>query len=256
MASALAEYFTLNYIGFTVGVLSALFSIYAYVRTRERFGMTYQAFDETIVGGESPTLFDDRIEIRFDDMVIDRVNKTTFWIWNSGNKTINVSDIALHDPLVIALPHGSTILQMSTRSKTLANAVRVNLFASDRVFPTFDFLDPNQGFVCEILHTAEKNSLSLQGTIKGGGKILNYKDRDSWLSILSTLPKVFVNFAGMGFTVLVANLITSPIPSNYELLKPLLFVTMFIVLAGSFFAAVDRLLERRKKQVPPYSLND
>ncbi|XUY28539.1 hypothetical protein RMR21_015595 [Agrobacterium sp. rho-8.1] len=255
MPSMLSDYFTLDYIGLTLGVLSGLFSIYTYVRTRERRNMSYKITDETIVGGHSPVMLDNRVEIRFDDMVIDRVTRTTLWIWNSGNRTINSSDIALNDRISIALPEGTQILQLTTMSKVSANAVRVDLLTSSGVFPTFDFLDPNQGFKCEILHTAAENTVSLNGTLKGIGKMKS--DRSGFFdTLLSAIPNTFMSLVTMIVIIGVSEFITSPIPDSNEAIRSLVFIGLIIIMAGVFFAFFDRFQTKRWRSKPPYSLNE
>lgn len=86
MASNWLDYFTLNNIGFVIGVLGFLFSIYTYLRTRERRAMLYEKMETRIVGGNGSKILDGKIEIRFSGRTIERVTKTRSGCGTAGTE--------------------------------------------------------------------------------------------------------------------------------------------------------------------------
>ena len=216
--------------------------------------MTYQLVDTALIAENGTSVLDGRIEIRFDNMTIDRVTKTTLWIWNSGNRTIHRSDIAQSDRLRIVLPDDTKILQVKTSSGVIANDVTVSELTSDAIFPSFEFLDPDQGFKCEILHTAPKNTAKVVGTIKGIGHLKNYivtSVKDNFLP--------FIGFVTTAFSVLAVSLtipilLASLISSEYKLTKVFIVIIGFMVIFAFISSILDANQDRIAKKRPPRSL--
>lgn len=189
MTEQLSEMMNSTNIGLVLGVAGILFAVWTYLKTREVRQALYRIKSENIIGGPNPE-FESRIEIRCDSVVIPRVTKTTVWFWNGGNRTIRRDDISKSDPIRIKLPDGAQVIEAKISGMTTpANSAGLEAISSNRIIPSFEFLDGRQGFACEILHTALPTDVSMAGTLIGAGepRLWNRKTLSSALMNLGTL---------------------------------------------------------------------
>lgn len=109
------------------------------------------------------------VEIRFRGQVVDRLTKTLLIVWNGGKALLRGVDIVADDPFRAEFSKDAQVLQVrvlkTTRVTNKFSARRD--FEANRVLFEFDYLDPRDGAVVEILHTDEKRYPQLAGTIRG-----------------------------------------------------------------------------------------
>ena len=104
---------------------------------------------------------------------LDNLSVAIFAFWNAGRETIRGADITSADPLVIRPREGVTLLGASLiASNNIVSNVKCEYNKNHgRVVMTFEYLDQDQGFVVELLHTGRnKDDVMLTGTFIGGGK--------------------------------------------------------------------------------------
>jgi len=101
---------------------------------------------------------------------VDRLTKTYIIFWNSGKALLRGADIVQEDPLRCEFSEGSRVLA----ARIIKNSRVANKFALDNQaeFPhklmiAFDYLDPGDGAVIEVLHTDTKRYPEIVGTVKG-----------------------------------------------------------------------------------------
>lgn len=145
-------------------------SLLLYVRQKHLKRFSYEFVDSEIVGQKAMRNLD-KLEIAYAGLPIPRVTRTLVRFWNSGKETIEGSDIAKADPLMWQLPEGGQLLSLNLE-RTSRDSTQIKVTPSTEpgnqfVLIEFDFLDKDDGAVFSILHTAEKESSSLRGTIKG-----------------------------------------------------------------------------------------
>jgi hypothetical protein len=104
---------------------------------------------------------------------ISNLTTTKLAFWNNGKDTINGSDIASADPLMVKVNDGCKILDSSVLYvKNAANQFIINQ-SDDRshMLIQFDYLDADEGGVIQLLHTGKSSDdIEVCGTIKGAGK--------------------------------------------------------------------------------------
>lgn len=114
------------------------------------------------------------LEIRYAGDAIENLTVTKLAFWNWGKETINSSDIASADPLLVRATEGYKILE----AKVIYANNPANQFSiidhedKTAVSLNFDYLDKNEGAVIQIIHTGTTNDhIQVTGTIKGAGKM-------------------------------------------------------------------------------------
>ncbi|MEK4732817.1 hypothetical protein [Paenibacillus sp. FSL L8-0641] len=155
-----------GWFGILVGLIA---TIIVYLRGKIGARLDYQMGKLKIVGKEN--LIAPGIEIKYDGVSIESLVQTQIIIWNSGNATINGKEIVNDDRLRFAFEKNE-ILSCSV----VLFSRGINKFCVSRdedskkkIFIDFDFLDPKDGAVIEVLHKGEGNESYpvLEGTIKG-----------------------------------------------------------------------------------------
>jgi hypothetical protein len=115
---------------------------------------------------------DERIAVLYMGVAVSRVTQTFVWLWREGRGTVNGDDVAASDPITLRIVGDGTMLTATLIAQTkTTNEVAV---AFDPDHPeagarvTFDYLEPRQGAVMEVLHTGESSDLVEPArTIKG-----------------------------------------------------------------------------------------
>jgi hypothetical protein len=158
------------------GVFGVLLAVLIYRWQKKVKRPRYKARNVLIVENAKQTF--PRIQVHFlahdPERDLDNLSVAVIAIWNGGNETIQGSDITPTVPLVIKAAEGVEILGASIIQN---NNKSSNPFCNhdqhhNRVVLTFDYLDGQQGFVVEVLHTGtDKTALIVEGDFKGGGPI-------------------------------------------------------------------------------------
>ena len=171
----------------------------------------YQGRALRLIGPDEKTL-PDEVEILFKGQTVDRLTKTYIVFWNSGKALLRGSDIVVEDPLRFDFSDGSCVLKIRVVKTTRA----ANQFSAghhptvpNRVLLTFDYLDPGDGAVVELLHTDSKRYPKIQGTIKG-------------------VPKGSLNWGRIRTT----RSLNLPFPLNYRLTAPLSMIAFGLLAVG------------------------
>ena len=239
------DFLNLSWISILVGLLSlamAIFGVVMTVRARKRAHMTFLSQDIALIGGYAT--YPDEIEVRYQGVPVPKVMASTVWIWNSGNTTVKGADIVPSDPLRFQFP--GDVLNVSVRKVT-----RYVIGVSARISPkpntvhwTFEFLDPGDGAVLEVLHVGDAESPKCAGTIIGLPTGLDYwslghrryrwkaqSDASSYVfaAIIFVLSWLFMLVASVMQIFGVVNL-ERPLPVGAVVLFPILGVGAFLFL--------------------------
>jgi len=143
--------------------------VYLFLRSRRVSRLAYQ-YDEVALLGAAQSAFPTEVEIRFSGRPVPRVAACRMVVWNAGNTTLRGTDIVGGDPLRIELESDGWILKSSIVKVTReVNDFAVNLDETDARMSalSFDYLDPGDGAVLEILHSGERRALRVTGTMRG-----------------------------------------------------------------------------------------
>ena len=118
----------------------------------------------------------DDFQISYQGQLVKNPYLAQFIVWNSGNVTINGEDIAAAAPLQFQLSSGRFLSGTISKSSK-PEIAPITVVTSDAVRLEFDYLDPGDGIVVEIVADSLPNSdmlIELFGTIKGQYKQIKY----------------------------------------------------------------------------------
>jgi len=140
-----------------------------YVLSRQRSIISYRARGVRLLGHAESKL-PKEVSVQYRGSDIPRLTRSVVVLWNDGEKTISGADIVKEDPIRIDTGDDSSIVAC-----TLLKAARPVLQASCQqstqdsrtVVVSFDFLDPNDGLVVELLHTGRERYPVVRGTVRG-----------------------------------------------------------------------------------------
>ena len=164
-----------------VGVVVGLLGLYLYRRSRIPGIIACQSHNVSMIGGDNAVL-PAEVVVRYRETLVPRVTASTVWMWNAGKKTVEGTDVVAHDPL--GLRFDGEVLNVRI-IKVTREVLRIRADTSKEEKRTvcygFEFLDPGDGGVLEVLHTGSPKAPECIGTIKGLPKGLQY-----WRSFISS----------------------------------------------------------------------
>ena len=154
------------------------------------------------------------VEILYRGKHVDRLTRTHVIFWNSGKRIIRGSDIVADDAVRCELSPGALALEVRvikhTRDANNFTAI-IDDNSQNRVLLNFDYLDPRDGAVVELLHTDSVRDPSVKGTIRGVPKgMLDWGSRptfDSPFPLLLRLPKTSKLAKGLAAGLMVVGLV-------------------------------------------------
>jgi hypothetical protein len=138
--------------------------------------LTYQIVNTEIL--TSKAAFPEGLSIKYHDVPVNGLNKTVYYVWNSGNITIKGNDIAKSDALRCNIRSSVCMIdvnsfQESKKACALQVAPEKNQ-DGNFVNISFDYLDKNDGFKFALIHNEESPPI-IDGCISGT-KIIKSKD--------------------------------------------------------------------------------
>ena len=128
------------------------------------------------------------VEILYRGARVERLTKSRVIFWNSGKKIVHGSDIVLDDALRCELSPEALALEVQivkhTRDANKFTAT-IDQTCRNRVVLSFDYLDPQDGAVIEVLHTDSIRDPTIKGTIRGvPNGILDWGSTYEWSQVL------------------------------------------------------------------------
>lgn len=167
------EFLKSNLIGLLGWTLAWALGYFFYHRSRVSGIVAVNSHDLAMIGGRA--VFPEEVELRYRKRRVPQITRSIVWIWNAGQKTVRASDIAPHDPLRLGFD-GEVLDCRARRLSREVIRVRANLQdeAQDEVGIRFEFLDPRDGAVFEVLHTGSDGAPRCLGTIVGDAKSPRY----------------------------------------------------------------------------------
>jgi hypothetical protein len=120
------------------------------------------------------------VEILYRGKHVDRLTRSDIIFWNSGKQTLYGSDIVADDAVRCELSPDALALEVRiikcTRDANKFTA-RIDDNSQNRVILSFDYLDPQDGAVIELLHTDSVRDPCVKGTIRGVPKGMSDRGR-------------------------------------------------------------------------------
>lgn len=148
-------------------VLGIVVTILYHRKGQNKISLSYVNSVVRLVGGKSPE-FPDDITLYFQNIKVETVSKNLLKIWNSGNKIINQEDVVESDSLRVKIEGDGKLL----KSKILKSSREQSNFFIEEIHSDniakikFDYIEPGEGCMLEILHTSEE-PVKVECTIKG-----------------------------------------------------------------------------------------
>lgn len=191
------EILSQGWIGTLVGIAGLVLAVFFYFHSRRSGIVTVRSHEVSMLG--TGAVFPEDVEVRYRGTPVARLTASTVWIWNAGKKTVRGSDVVALDPL--SLSFDGEILDCSIRRVT-REAIRIAASASEedgvgKVNWRFDFLDPGDGGILEVLHTGTTEAPKCSGTIIGIPKGIRYRQLlgpdirgERWFILLIVTPMI------------------------------------------------------------------
>lgn len=179
------------YIGLILTFLGLFLSWRSYTANNKRVAL----FARTTKLVEGLSNIYSGLEIFFRGEKQDNVSVTKLVFWNRGKQPIRREDLVVKEPLTVQAKERVTILDAKLLYPENDNAneviLNVNQEHSTQKFEiTFDFLDKDEGFVLQVIHTGgESNDIPFSGKIIGLGSFPISEGFLSKIFIAPTTPK-------------------------------------------------------------------
>lgn len=171
-----------GFLGITIGLVGLL--LYRSSRIGPR--PVYQRSSRKLIGREDQIL-PEEVKVLFKEKEVPRLTRVYLVFWNSGTATLHGKDIVETDPLRVELEDGEILRASLSKCTREANQFIVTIDQARRniAYINFDFLDPGDGTLIEILHTDERSYPDVSGTIRGVQKGVLDRGSIKTLSFLS-----------------------------------------------------------------------
>src|SRR5208282_4573761 len=111
------------------------------------------------------------VEVLFKGQRVDRLTKTQIMLWNSGNQIVRGEDIVAADPLRFQFSEDAVVLDSKIIRYTREVSTTNDSQRPNCAFLTFDYLDPQDGAIIEILHTARERSPQIGSSLFQMGEL-------------------------------------------------------------------------------------
>jgi hypothetical protein len=156
-----------NWIGTAVGIIGIVSGLVLAYSFRPRSRLAAQTNTLELAG--SNAVLPNEIEFLFRGNTVPNVTMSRIAIWNIGNTTIKGDQIVNSDPLRIVTSDGSNVLEATIRNRTRqVNGISCLLRqgTSNEVECRFDYLDPSDGALIQLIHTGS-DEIKVLGTLRG-----------------------------------------------------------------------------------------
>ena len=159
--------------GTIVGVIGIVLAVVFYLKGKEKKEFSYCLRSRTLIRKKKAKF--EKLSIDYGGKKIDDLCVSNLTIWNSGNKTLNASDMVTSKELTITALEDGKILDVEIlKCSEETNKFSLQLFDEHTVKILFDYVDKMEGVVIQIIHTGTNDSIEIDCKIKGGRHVRNY----------------------------------------------------------------------------------
>ena len=181
-----------------IGILvSILIGYYFYNKGKQKRYLSYVKNSSTLINKLDDDFYNG-INITFCNQKIDKLTSTVFRVWNSGNAAILKQDIAQLDPLKIHCNSKILTSRIVKKSEDSFQIATLHDAEKKSIVLDLDFLEKDNGFICEIIHTGQSSDLSFSGKIIGGNishvkvLFLNSKRKSTVKWLIASFGFIFI----------------------------------------------------------------
>lgn len=162
----------LTILGLIVSILSLLFSYIFYKKSNKKKILQIVSSSNVLVSNEFNKF--DYLKIMCGDIEVKNLKSSKIKLKNIGNETIDSSDIAPLDPIIISVSNKYLVNDPTKYDVQFTNSkmnVCLNKINDTQIQVTFDFMKPQDEISIFLLHDGD---ISISGDIKSG--ILQIKE--------------------------------------------------------------------------------
>ena len=219
-------------VGFPLG----LWGLYIAIVSRKKNKLCFAASGNNLITGYVSKF--SNLKISFNDNPVKTLSVSKILIWNGGNETIRRDDISDVSPLVISSHEDIFIYESSViEFSEMANSVEIAQIDSQNIKIGFDYLDPGDGFVIQVIHSGESFAvLAISGKVKG---VKNIRQLSLWRGKMY-LPLMVVFFCLLFISTLLFSLLSPKVDSKSNTAWSYFEFVMFAVIIGSSFLATNK----------------
>src|SRR4030042_2801295 len=171
----------LNLVFLLLASISILLSLVLYIKSRKYKrpcfnARTFQLIEDTVNKIEA-------VEISYRGERVKNLSLTKFALWNRGNDTVNIHDVASTDPLRIVIDPPAKLLgaELIYASNPANNFKILTNLQTGEVRIEFEYFHTYEGMVAQLYHTGSRNHpIMLKGTVKGVSKIIRSSPEDDY----------------------------------------------------------------------------
>lgn len=163
------EFLSPGWVGSLIGLVGVVAATITYFLTRQRTRLAFSHTGERLLGLSVDGLPTD-ISVQYRDKKIERLTRSLIVFWNDGEKTILADDIVATDPIKLTFGDDGFVLSatiLKNSRQVIGSSVTQGLEETNVVELKFDFLDPSDGTIVEVLHTSENRYPKVKGTVRG-----------------------------------------------------------------------------------------
>ena len=172
-----------------ITIISLAYAIICNQKNKEKKEFSYCLRSRTLIRKKKAKF--EKLSIVYGGKQIDDLCVSNFTIWNSGNKTLNASDMVTSKELTITALEDDKILDVEIlKCSEETNKFSLQLLDEHTVKILFDYVDKMEGVVIQIIHTGTNDSLEIDCKIKGGRPVRNY--------INDKIPRLVVKSLDLG----------------------------------------------------------
>ena len=155
-----------------IAVASFIYAIICQQKNKEKKEFSYCLKSNALIRKKKSKF--EKLSISYDGQSIEDLCISKFTLWNSGNKTLNKSDMVESKELTIHTKNNSEILDVDLIAcSEETNKFSLRMIDKSNVKIFFDYADKKEGVVVQVIHTGTDDDLCIDCKIKGGKPIKN-----------------------------------------------------------------------------------
>jgi hypothetical protein len=168
-------------LGTVLAAVFGAFAIFAYFRPRKTKRIRYVTHTVKLVEGLEAKV--DDLKVLYKGSPVSTISVSTLVLWNSGTETIRDEDVT-DDRLRVEVDEGVDLLSLKTTRQSHAT----NMFQTSGNEVEFDYVDPGEGAVLQLIHTGTRGSEThLRGRLQGAGRPKRTNPTREWVALISML---------------------------------------------------------------------
>lgn len=168
MKDAAIQWLSNPSLGSVIGIIGIFIAVFTYFLSRSIHRISVHKTTKELIG-LSDSMLPEQVAVLYEGEKVNKLSSTSFILWNSGNKVITKNSLETIDPLRIEIERHAKILRYEI--KTINNSTcNISIKPDEEGFflkLLFDFLEKNNGFHLEILHTGKDSDIKVAGKVIG-----------------------------------------------------------------------------------------